>query len=78
MTGKHKDPRRVARYANPLLVAWFIACLLLANIVPRYLTKTLENASYNECKDPREVSRLFPGGSHIYTKLTCEDLAKSD
>ncbi len=78
ITGKNKDPQRVARYASPLLVVWFIACLLLANIVPRYLTKTLENASYNECKDPREVSRLFPGGSYIYTKLTCEDLAKNE
>lgn len=76
--GKNKDGQRVARYANPLLVVWFIASLLLAIIVPRYLTKTLENASYTACVDPREISRLFPGRSYIYTKLTCEDLAKDD
>ena len=78
MAGRNKDPQRVARYANPLLIAWFIACLVVANIVPWHLTRALQDAGYNQCEDPREVSRPFPGGSYIYTKLACKDLPQSE
>jgi len=60
------------KYANQALLAWFLMMILLANLIPGYLSDKLEAAGYTKCDDPREISRVSKGESSFYIKSGCE------
>jgi len=70
--GLKNKQARLLKYGNQFLVAWFLLMLLLANLIPSYLSSTLEKADYVKCVDPREISRIAKGESSYYTKNDCE------
>lgn len=63
---------RLLRLANQTLVIWFVFMLLLANLIPNFLSNKLEEAGYSKCDDPREISRVAKGESSYYLKRGCE------
>jgi hypothetical protein len=69
-----KNPdSKVLHYANHIFIIWFIAILVLANVIPFYLQNKFEDAGYKKCHDPAEISRVFRGGSSIYVKGSCPE-----
>lgn len=71
--GKGKDLKRVGQVGNAVLLTWLATCFALAILMPRYLVSTLTDAGYQECADPREVSRTAPGRSYLYTRGACAE-----
>lgn len=63
---------RLLRFANQTLVIWFVFMLLLANLIPNFLSDKLVEAGYSKCDDPREISRVAKGESSYYLKQGCE------
>jgi hypothetical protein len=63
----------VPKFAAPLAVGWFVAMLILANVIPYFLEKSLEDAAYVKCKDIREISRVSRGESSVFKKGGCEN-----
>ena len=63
---------RLLKHGNQFLVGWFLFMLLLANLIPNYLSNKLEDAGYIECVDPKEISRVSKGKSSLYIKGSCE------
>ncbi|MBT0961110.1 hypothetical protein [Denitromonas iodatirespirans] len=59
--------------AGMVLVIWFVTCLSLANVLPYLITRTLEAAGYQPCRDTREVSRVSRGVGRVYRLNGCED-----
>jgi len=49
-----------------VIVGWFLVCLVLANLAPFIVKKTLEINDYNPCRDPEEISSFSRGRSFIY------------
>ncbi|HEY9051240.1 MAG TPA: hypothetical protein VIQ03_06825 [Gammaproteobacteria bacterium] len=70
--GIRNEKAKILKYANQLLIAWFLIMLMLANLIPYYLTHKLEEAGYVGCDDPREVSRVGRGASYLYFKHGCQ------
>jgi hypothetical protein len=65
----------IQRHKNKLslvIVGWFIATLLLAFFIPRYISHQLEASGYTACADPREISRVTPGKKLIYKRNECQ------
>lgn len=63
------------KYASKILIGWFLFTLVVANVAPIYVNYELENAGYQSCHDPREISRVSPGKSLIYLKgKNCEHI----
>jgi len=58
-------------HGNQVTVYWFVLMLLLANLIPYYLTNKLEDAGYVKCDDLAEISRVAKGESSIYKKSEC-------
>ena len=69
--GKRNPNSRMLNYASPAIIIWFIAMLILANVIPSYLKSKLESAGYTKCDDPAEISRVSKGASSIYVKGSC-------
>lgn len=63
---------RLVKYSNQILIGWFLSMLLLANLIPNYLSNKIEDAGYIKCIDPREISRVSKGESILYIKGSCE------
>ena len=60
------------KYGNQISVGWFLFMLLLANLIPNYLSNKLEDAGYIKCVDPQEISRVAKGESNLYIKGSCQ------
>lgn len=73
IVGKRNPNSKILRYASPAIIIWFIAMLVLANVIPSYLESKLESAGYVRCDDPAEFSRVSKGASSIYVKGSCPD-----
>ncbi|WP_293268572.1 hypothetical protein [Neptunomonas sp.] len=71
MAGRYKILKPVARLAGGIIMVWFIAGLIIANIIPYWLQHSLTDAGYIACHDPREVHRTGRGESLIYQKTPC-------
>jgi hypothetical protein len=71
--GLRNPKSKVLEYANSLFIIWFIAMLVLANVIPFYLQNKFESAGYTKCHNPAEVSRISRGESSIYVKGNCPD-----
>jgi len=52
----------------PVIIAWFIGTLVLANALPRWLASDLTAAGYHAIDDTREIARVSRGASLIYLK----------
>lgn len=63
---QHKDKLSL------IIIGWFIATVLMAFFIPRYISQQLEAAGYTACTDPREVSRVTPGKKLIYERNECQ------
>ena len=67
-----KNPEsKVFKYANFVLVLWFVLMLFLANLIPFYLTNKFETAGYIKCDDKSESSRVAKGESVFYKIGSC-------
>jgi hypothetical protein len=64
--GSRKTHSKILKYANQLVVIWFVFVLILANVIPYYLNDKLERAGYIKCEDLEELSRIGKGESSIY------------
>ena len=71
-TGLKNKLASLQKFANQALLAWFLTMILLANLIPAYLSDKLETAGYTKCDDPREISRVSKGESSFYIKSGCE------
>lgn len=81
------------RYANQLVVGWFITTLALAFCIPLVMQHRLDNAGYVACNNPQVISRVsrgkslifvhknaFSGGcqeTNVQAKLVCQLFAES-
>jgi hypothetical protein len=72
IVGLKRGQTAVARWASPVILAWFAGTLVLANVLPDRLADTLTAAGYHAIDDPREISRLSRGKSVIYVKERAE------
>lgn len=63
-----KGEGRSLKFASLFVVAWFVAMLLLANVLPYYLQNRFEQAGYTPHDNPREISRVAKGKNMIYIK----------
>jgi len=61
----------VGRWGSKILIGWFIACLIIATLLPVGLHSLLEKSGYSVCPDPAEFSRLSVGDSLVYVKHAC-------
>jgi len=66
-----KKKQRIVKFANQILVIWFVFMIILANLIPYYLTNKLDEAGYTQCDDPDEISRTARGESSYYIKGGC-------
>lgn len=49
----------------PVIIAWFIGTLALANILPSWLAADLAAAGYHAIDDPQEIARVSRGASLV-------------
>ena len=56
---------------NLLFVAWFILCLILANVIPYKIKKDLIASGYHYCGQ-MELHRISRGSNTIYQLSECE------
>lgn len=75
--GLRNGESSIVKYANQITVVWFIFTLILANLLPLYVTGKLEEAGYNKCTDTREISRVAKGESSIYSLEKCRNVGQS-
>lgn len=59
----------ITKNSTKVIVIWFLATILLANVIPWYLKYEFSRNGYLACKDPAEISRLARGESIIYKKV---------
>jgi len=71
-TGRKNGLESVSTYAGKSIVIWFLATLLLANIIPWYLQHEFDTHEYFACHDPAEINRVTRGESFIMKKGACE------
>lgn len=71
-SGHRNEQSKILKYANQLAIGWFLFMMLLANLVPYYLTLKLEDAGYVGCDDPKEISRVGRGESYLYIRQDCQ------
>ena len=69
--GLKNSESKVFKYANPVLVLWFMLMLFFANLIPFYLINKFETAGYIKCDDKSEISRVSKGESVFYKKGGC-------
>ncbi|MEJ2423969.1 MAG: hypothetical protein P8101_05830 [Candidatus Thiodiazotropha sp.] len=62
----------VAKKAQPLLIGWFIGCLMFATLIPLGLGYLLPHAGYQKCELPEELGRLMPGGETRFSLTNCQ------
>lgn len=62
----------IFKYANQGIIAWFLLMILLANVLPNYLTNKLDEAGYSICENPGEIYRVAKGEGSYYIKEGCE------
>lgn len=70
--GLNNKETKLLKYSNFILVIWFILMLFLANIIPYYLSNKMEDAGYEKCDDPGEISRVAKGESNFYKLSGCK------
>ena len=62
---------KVLKYANQIAIVWFVLMLILANLIPYYLSNNMETSGYVKCDDPSEISRVVKGESSLYKLDGC-------
>lgn len=73
MIGLKNPQQQPPRYSNQIVIFWFVAMLIVANLIPYNLQQKFEMAGYTKCDDPREISRISRGESSVYTKKACRE-----
>ena len=68
IVGLKRGQTAVARWASPVILAWFAATLVLANVLPDRLADTPTAAGYHAIDDPREISHVSRGASVVFVK----------
>lgn len=71
IAGRRQMLKPITRWAGPLVLGWLILGLVVANIIPYWLGRSLTSAGYIACHDPKEISRVGRGESLIYQKTPC-------
>lgn len=69
--GLKKKESKVLKYANQITIVWFVFMLILANLIPYYLSNKIEISGYVKCDDPSEISRVTKGESSLYKLGGC-------
>ena len=69
--GLKKKESKILKYANKIIVVWFVFILFLANLIPYYLSNKIEISGYVKCDDPSEISRVVKGESSLYKLDGC-------
>lgn len=70
--GQRNEQSWLLKYANQVIIAWFVVMLILANVIPHYLQTRLEYGGYTKCEDPAEISRVGRGESSLYMRPGCD------
>jgi hypothetical protein len=71
-TGRTKGIEAVAPFASKLILFWFLATLLLANVIPWLVEHQFESHQYVACENPASITRVARGESLIYKKHSCD------
>ena len=61
----------VKQWGSKIVITWFIACLVVASLMPMSLRSMLEKAGYKPCQDTVYVSPISRGEKLIYVKNFC-------
>ncbi len=63
--------RNYHKTANIIIVAWFVLCLVFANLFPYHVKSRLKNSGYHYCGD-KATHRIFRGSNSIYKLSDCK------
>lgn len=69
--GLHGAMAWVKRHGPVLLLAWLVACLVLANRLPVWLDQRLTQAGYQRCPVEQPAGRRSPGERLVYQRPVC-------
>ena len=71
--GLRNSESSIVKYANQIIIVWFVLMLILANLLPFHVKGKFEEMGYSKCSDPKEISRVARGESSIYSLGKCNN-----
>lgn len=69
--GLRNDRHWLVVNAGPLILGLFLACLVLAHLIPALLTWHIESSGYHRCFPPDSTASSLRGQTYYFSNDTC-------